>query len=79
MASKMSHFLVNNFQHTTKEANENRLVTKLRWVVEAVNGVIKRWRYFAKIVSNINIHHIIYYKFVLNHVLQVEKFTVTTV
>jgi hypothetical protein len=50
--------LKNGKQHTTEEANESRFVTKNRWVVEAVNGVIKRWTYFNNVVSNINIPHI---------------------
>ena len=29
-------------QHSTKEANESRLVTMIRWVVESVNGRVKR-------------------------------------
>ena len=28
-------------QHTTEEANKSRMVTKVRWVVESVNGRIK--------------------------------------
>ena len=36
-------FLGNKKQHSTKEANESRLVTMIRWVVESANGRIKRY------------------------------------
>ncbi|CAC5400582.1 unnamed protein product [Mytilus coruscus] len=39
-------------QHTTEEANTSRLVTKVRWIVESVNGRLKQWRFFDKVVSN---------------------------
>ena len=55
---EMPNFLQNANQHTTKEANESRLVTKIRWVVESVNGLIKTWLYFNNVVPNINIQYI---------------------
>jgi hypothetical protein len=48
----------NEDQHSTLEANQSRLVTKNRWVVEAINGLIKTWLYFNNVVLNINIPHI---------------------
>ncbi|XP_060073207.1 uncharacterized protein LOC132553020 [Ylistrum balloti] len=39
-------------QHSTEEANLSRLVTKVRWVVESVNGRIKQWKLFDKVVPN---------------------------
>ena len=54
----MPSFLRNAKQHTTEEANESRIVTKNRWVVEAVNGKLNNWLYFKNIVSNVNIPHI---------------------
>ena len=39
-------------QHSTKEANTSRLVTKVRWVVESVNGMIKQWRMLNKVIPN---------------------------
>lgn len=34
---------------TNKQANDSRIVTKLRWVVEARNGHLKKiWPFFAK-------------------------------
>ena len=45
-------------QHSTLEANESRLVTKTRWVVEAVNGLVKKWQYFNNVVKNVNVPNI---------------------
>ena len=39
-------------QHTTEEANESRLCTKNRWVVESYHARIKKWRLLAEIVQN---------------------------
>ncbi|KAJ8314676.1 hypothetical protein KUTeg_006826, partial [Tegillarca granosa] len=39
-------------QHSTEEANLSRLVTKVRWVVESVNGRIKQWKLLDKVVPN---------------------------
>jgi hypothetical protein len=47
---EIPHFLMDKDQHTTQEANESRLVTKTRWVVESANGIIKKWLYFNKVV-----------------------------
>jgi len=33
-------------QHTVLEANQSRLVTKIRWTVEAYHGRLKKWRFF---------------------------------
>lgn len=40
------------------EANKSRLVTKVRWVVEAVNARMKKWRFLAQTVDNSCIHSI---------------------
>jgi len=48
----MPHFLQNKHQHTTEEANESRLITSVRWIVEAVNGVIKRWKALGQVIPN---------------------------
>jgi len=55
---EIPHFLKDKDQHTTQEANETRLVTKTRWVVESANGIIKKWLYFNNVVPNSNIPHI---------------------
>ncbi|XP_062610716.1 uncharacterized protein LOC134272508 [Saccostrea cucullata] len=39
-------------QHCTEEANLSRLITKVRWVVESVNGRIKNWKLLDKVISN---------------------------
>ena len=54
----MPNFLYSGSQHTTEEANNSRLITKIRWIIEAVNGHIKNWEYFRNIVHNKNIPHI---------------------
>ena len=38
----MPAFKGNRKQLTTQESNESRYVTKLRWVVEAVHGILKQ-------------------------------------
>ncbi|XP_061171659.1 uncharacterized protein LOC133181135 [Saccostrea echinata] len=45
-------------QHSTAEANSSRLVTKIRWVVEAVNVRIKKWQYLNNVVHNSQIPYI---------------------
>ncbi|XP_061196609.1 uncharacterized protein LOC133204881 [Saccostrea echinata] len=45
-------------QLTTEEANCSRLVTKVRWVVESVNGRIKTWKYLGKTLPNTQIPYI---------------------
>ena len=35
-----------NEQSSTSEANRSRLVTKVRWVVEAYHGRFKKWKFF---------------------------------
>ncbi len=46
-------------QFTTKEANDSRLCTKLRWVVEGMNGLIKaRYRLFDHRIENTLLPHI---------------------
>ena len=45
-------------QHTVEESNSSRLVTKIRWVVESVNGKLKCWKYLANIIPNSQIPYI---------------------
>ncbi|CAF2050509.1 unnamed protein product [Rotaria magnacalcarata] len=50
---KMPFFLnKNQSQFTTAEANETRLITKIRWVIESANGRVKQWQFFNKIIPN---------------------------
>jgi len=55
LIAKMSHFLQNKHQHTTEEANESRLITSVRWIVEAINGIIKRWKTLGQMMPNFQI------------------------
>jgi hypothetical protein len=45
-------------QLPTYDANHSRLVTKIRWAVECVNGRLKSWKYFDKVVPNSDVHNI---------------------
>ena len=54
----MPSFLVGSAQHSTADANSSRVVTKIRWIIEAVNSRIKKWKYFANVLSNMNWPHI---------------------
>lgn len=42
----------NQTQFSTIEANETRLTTKVRWIVESTNGRIKQWKIFDKVMHN---------------------------
>ena len=51
--TEMPHFLKKSKkQHSTEEANESRLVTKVRWVVESANERIKQWRSLSNVLPN---------------------------
>ncbi|XP_052689344.1 uncharacterized protein LOC128167586 [Crassostrea angulata] len=39
-------------QHSTEDANLSRMITKVRWIVEAVNGRIKKWKLLDKVLPN---------------------------
>ena len=55
----MPHFLnKSQKQHTTEEANETRLVTKVRWVVESANGRIKKWKVISNTMPNRQIPYV---------------------
>ena len=45
-------FLNGRRQFTAAEANQARYVTKLRWIVEAVNARIKQFKFFANTIQN---------------------------
>ena len=44
-------------QHPTEEANQSRLVTKVRWVVEAYHGRLKKVKFFYNVIENHHIPH----------------------
>ncbi len=50
----MPSFLVGSAQHSTAGANSSRVVTKIRWVIEALNSRIKKWKYFANVLLKMN-------------------------
>lgn len=54
----MPWFLNKQQQFSTEEANKTRLVTQVRWVVEAVNGQLKNWRALDKVILNTQIPYI---------------------
>ncbi|OWF40567.1 hypothetical protein KP79_PYT19999 [Mizuhopecten yessoensis] len=45
-------------QHTVGESNASRLVTKIRWVVEAVYGRLKTWKYLDRVLPNYQIPYV---------------------
>ncbi len=47
----------NRRQLPTRDANLTRLRTKIRWIVEAINGRLKQWRFLANVICN---HYIPY-------------------
>ena len=55
---QMPSFLKDKKQHSSKEANQSRIVTKIRWVIESVNSRIKKWKYFSNVLINKNIEFI---------------------
>ncbi|CAF4370868.1 unnamed protein product [Rotaria sp. Silwood2] len=45
-------------QLSTEEANYTRLITKVRWIIESVNGQIKQWKYFSQTIQNSSLRFI---------------------
>ncbi|GFV58097.1 DDE Tnp4 domain-containing protein [Trichonephila clavipes] len=58
LVPKMPAFLDKQAQLSIEDANAIRLVTLIRWVVEAVNGQLKKWRALNNITSNVEIPYI---------------------
>ena len=44
-------------QHPTEEANQSRLVAKVRWVVEAYHRRLKKCKFFYNVIENHHIPH----------------------
>lgn len=61
LQTKMPHFLdKKKKQFTTTQANESRLCTKIRWVVEATNSLLKqKHRALDKTVQNKELPHLL--------------------
>ena len=57
---KMPSFIdKNKKQLTTEQANNSRRVTKMRFVIEVINGILKsKFRYFDKVWNNHSIPHL---------------------
>ena len=45
-------FLNGRRRFTSSEANQSRNVTKVRWVVEAVNARMKQFKFFSNVIQN---------------------------
>ena len=45
-------------QHTDLEANLSRIITAIRWVVEAKNGQVKKFQYFNNVVLNTQLQYL---------------------
>ena len=53
LKTEMSCFLAKGKkQHSALESNSSRFVTKIRWIIESVNGRIKQWRASDQVVPN---------------------------
>ena len=56
LISKMLHFLKQ--EGNMLSVNKFRLVIKICWIVESVNGLIKTWKMLANVFSNTQIPYI---------------------
>ncbi|GFX22536.1 DDE Tnp4 domain-containing protein [Trichonephila clavipes] len=54
----MFAFLNKQAQLSIEDDNETRLVISIRWVVEAVNEQLKKWRALNNIIPNVQIPYI---------------------
>ena len=58
-STKFPAFLgANQKQFCTKDGNESRLVTKIRWAVESVNARLKTWKFLDQAICNRDIPHL---------------------
>ncbi|CAF1148533.1 unnamed protein product [Didymodactylos carnosus] len=48
-------------KYTSEQANDNRMITVIRWIVEAANGRLKQFKYLDKIVPNSTLPYIFDY------------------
>ena len=76
----MPHFLNGRKQFSLEEANRNRCVTKVRWIIESgkvhlpekfikiifysVNGQLKQWKYFSQTIQNSSLRYISNYLYI---------------
>ena len=53
LEARMPSFLKQGIaQHSAEEANQSRIVTKVRWTVEAYHGRLKKWQFFDKVIHH---------------------------
>lgn len=51
-------FLKGRRRFTSAKANQSRYMTKIRWVVEAINARIKQFKFFANTIQNSSLPHL---------------------
>ncbi len=54
----MPSFMNGKKQFYVGDANRSRLVTKVRWIVESVNGRLKQFKFFNQTIQNSSIPHL---------------------
>ena len=58
LEAAMPPFLDGRRQFSTTESNQSRCVTKVRWIVEAMNGRLKQFKFFSNTVQNPSLPHL---------------------
>ena len=58
MEVTMLSFLNGKKQFDVGNVNRSRFVTKVRWIVESVNGRLKQFRFFNQTIQNSLISHL---------------------
>ena len=58
-------FLHGRQRFTQSDANQSRNVTKIRWVVEAVNGRMKQFKFLANTIQNGSLPHLEQYLLII--------------
>ena len=51
-------FLDGRRQFSTTESNRSRCITKVRWIVEAVNGQMKQFKFLSNTIQNSSLPHL---------------------
>jgi hypothetical protein len=54
----MPPFLDGRRQFSTTESNQSRCITKVRWIVEAVNGQMKQFKFLSNTIQNSSLPHL---------------------
>jgi DDE superfamily endonuclease len=58
-------FLNGRQRFTQSDANQSRNVTKIRWVVEAINGRMKQFKFLANTIQNSSLPHLEQYLLII--------------